>query len=549
MSTNPIDLNEWRALAQHQQEIASDSMRAWFAQDSQRFSRFSLTVDELLLDYSRHRISEKTIALLCKLAHAISLPTKIEALFTGQSVNITENRPALHTALRHPQLPTLLVNGENIGPLIAKSQTRMHEFVSSIHAQQWRGITGKPITQVVNIGIGGSHLGPKMATHALKDFAVGNMDIFYISSVDDAQLDDLLQTLNPESTLFIISSKSFSTIETLTNAQTLCHWMQTQLGEHSIPHHFIAVTAAPEKARAFGLPEENIFPLWEWVGGRYSVWSAISLPLMLSIGVKHFNDFLTGAHEMDQHFRQAEFSQNMPVLLGMLSVWYMNFFGTTAEAIIPYSHRLRYLIPYLQQAGMESYGKRVNRHGENLACMAGPILFGEEGCDGQHAYHQLLHQGQHLVPVDFIMTGSHKSSTHAKHHNILLASCLSQATALMQGKTYEESYDALIKQHYTPESAEALAPHLVIPGNKPSSILLLQQLSPKNLGALIALYEHKIFVQSAIWDINPFDQWGVELGKQLLPTILKQIQHSLDETDLDSATTELISYLSHREPS
>lgn len=538
---NRTDLKEWLALAHHQRQIATQHMRDWFLEDKKRFSRYSLHCSEIFLDYSRNRITDTTISLLCDLANAVQLSNHINALFTGQPVNSTENRPALHMALRDPDYLALCVNDENIMPHIIKSREKTQDFVNQVHSGKWTGMTGKPIRHVVNVGIGGSNLGPMMSTHALKEYAVANLNIHYISSIDDSHLYETLRKIDPETTLFIISSKSFSTLETLTNAQTIFSWMKEKFGHTVSKKHFIAVTAAPEKAIKFGIWEENIFPLWEWIGGRYSLWSAIGLPLMLLIGNKNFSDFLLGAHEMDQHFKQADFAENMPVILAMLGIWNINFFECKAQAIIPYTHRLKYLIPYLQQVEMESNGKSMGLNGQTLNYTTSPVIFGEEGCNGQHAYHQLLHQGQHLIPVDFILTGnSHHITMNNAHQNILIASCLSQAQALMQGKTYQEAYADLLAAGCSPSLSANLAHHQSIPGNKPSNLLCLQQLSPKSLGALIALYEHKIFVQSVIWNINPFDQWGVELGKQLLPAILKQV---LDINETDSTSSDLIHFI------
>jgi glucose-6-phosphate isomerase len=538
--TKLTQLPEWQVLTQHAETLATAQMRAWFQQDPQRATHFSLQVDEIWLDYSRNRITTDTLAALCALAKAVGLSQKREALFTGQAVNTTENRPALHTALRDPTLTPLLIQGEDSRPGIANCLQQMHAFVEQIHSGAWTGATGKPIQHIVNIGIGGSYLGPMMTTQALVDYAVSSLRFYFVSSIDKTQLDDALKQIDPETTLFIVSSKSFSTLETLTNARSALAWLQHQLPAHAAwQTHFIAVTAKPEKAQAFGLPDEHIFPLWDWVGGRYSVWSAIGLPLALMIGNKQFMEFLQGAHHMDTHFREAPFAQNMPILLGLLDIWYTNFFGAKAQAIIPYSYRLRSLPGYFQQAEMESNGKRVALNGDPLDYGTSPVLFGEEGCNGQHAFYQLLHQGQQLIPVHFILMGKNHAEQPDLHHDILMASGLSQAEALMRGKEYDEIHQAF-NTTFTPAEKSFLAHHQTIPGNKPCTILFLHKLSPKNLGALLALYEHKIFVQGAIWDINSFDQWGVELGKQLLPPILQRLQgHAAPDknTSLDSLIT------------
>jgi glucose-6-phosphate isomerase len=535
--TNLTQSKAWLQLASHQKDIAKEHMRDWFLKDTHRVSNFSKKVLGITLDYSRNRIQEHTLDLLCGLAHHCGLNAKIHDLFSGASINSTENRPALHTALRDKNKTPIYINGQDIASLISLAQEKCVRFAKDIELGRVKGITGKAIKHIVNIGIGGSFIGPMAATSALKEFNQTDLKFHFISSIDDVHLTDTLQQIDPETTLFIISSKSFSTLETMTNARSIMNWMINRLGENALKHHFIAITAREDLAESFGIDCANIFPLWSWVGGRYSIWSAIGLPLLLMIGEKHFNEFLQGAYEMDEHFRCADFKQNMPVLLALLSIWYMNFFGATAEAIIPYAHRLRYFIPYLQQVAMESNGKSVNVDGDSTSYTTGPILFGEEGVIGQHAYHQLLHQGKHLVPVDFILV-NHPSDTQDDHlnngllphdrqlhHHILLASALSQAEALMRGKTHEEALlDLLSLSQEGPLPAKWLANHQSMSGNRPSNLIYLDRLTPKNLGALIAMYEHKIFVQGAIWQINSFDQWGVELGKKLLPPLLKQIQ-------------------------
>lgn len=537
--------NQWHALIAHHQELADQHMRDWFMRDNTRFSRFSTQNGEIFLDYSRNRINEKTIGLLCDLAQATQLKQKINALFSGHAVNITEKRPALHMALRDKNHTPIEVNGENIATIIIDAQHKIHDFVKQIHAGKWKGVTGKPIKYIVNIGIGGSHLGPMMCTHALKDFAISNLQFHFISTVDKSHLNDVLEQVDPETTLFIVSSKSFNTIETLTNAKTILSWMENKLGHDVLKHHFIAITAAAKKAIAFGIPEANIFPLWDWIGGRYSIWSAIGMPLILMLGNEQFNEFLTGAYEMDQHFQQTEFAENLPVILGLLGIWYMNFFGASVQALIPYSHRLRYLIPFIQQAEMESNGKSISLLGQHIPYTTSPVIFGEEGCNGQHTYHQLLHQGRHLIPADFILIGKVSNQAQDHHQDILIASALSQAQALMRGKTSAEIQNELLAANYLPEEATFLAQHKATDGNRPSNVIFIERMSPRNLGALIALYEHKIFVQGAIWDINSFDQWGVELGKQLLPDILNSIQSTHQNDKLDSATAGLINkYLS-----
>jgi glucose-6-phosphate isomerase len=539
------DLPEWQALQSHQDAIASQRMQDWFAQDPQRFSRFSLSVDEVFLDYSKNRITHDTMGLLCQLADSLALRAKIEDLFTGQSVNYSEARPALHTALRHRGKETLVVNGQDVLNDIALSLTKMADFVNCVRDEKWLGSTGKPIRDIINIGIGGSHLGPLLTVHALQDFAKKDLRCHFISNIDAAHLHETLNAINPEQSLFIISSKSFTTLETITNANTIRQWLQQKLNSSdtnkSLFKHFVAVTAAANKAQEFGIPEDQIFPLWEWVGGRYSIWSSIGLPLALSVGMENFIEFLSGAHAMDQHFRQADFSENMPVLMALMGIWYINFFAANNHAIVPYSHQLLHLRPYLQQADMESNGKNISRDGNALSYATGPIIWGEQGCNAQHAFHQLLHQGQHFIPVDFILLGP-SSTDFDLHHDILVSSGLSQAQALLRGKSEEEALQELIDEGMPLADAKRLARHKTISGNRPSNIIFLKNITPASLGKLLALYEHKIFVQGAIWDINSFDQWGVELGKQLLPQILASLNNPEMHPLHDSSTHGLIQH-------
>lgn len=477
----------WRTLSDHKRDIADSHMRDWFSVDRERFSRFSVQMQDVFLDYSRNRITDQTIALLCQLAHESQLPQHIEALFNGQLVNTTEQRPALHTALRQP-------GSSIVSELIATERTRLYNFVNEVRNSHFK--------HIINVGIGGSYLGPLLTTQALKTFANADLKFHFVSCVDKSQLDEVLAQIDPATSLFIISSKSFTTAETLLNAKTLLNWMTEKVGKQKVMQHFVAVTANAEKAKAFGIAAEYIFPIWEWVGGRYSIWSASGLPLMLMIGTEGFDQFLAGAYAMDQHFREAPFNQNMPVLLALLGIWYTNFFDAKAQVIAPYSQRLRYLIPYLQQAEMESNGKSVTHQQKPVNCQTAPVIFGEAGCNAQHTYHQLLHQGTHFIPVDFVLV---KNADNNSHDDMLFASGVSQAQALMTGQA-------------------DTAPYRALPGNRPSNIILLNQLTPHSLGALLALYEHKIFVQGVIWNVNSFDQWGVELGKQLLPDILNSLQ-------------------------
>ena len=532
-------LPAWQALIAHQQDIAQARMQDWFASDLERYQRFSLQVGDILLDYSKNRITPQTLTLLAELAAALELKSRIQALFGGATVNITENRPALHTALRGHAAQQVLVEQQNIAPQITRNLQKMRQLTERIHSGSWRGVTGKAIQSIVNIGIGGSHLGPLLCTHALADLALAHCRCYFISNIDGAHIQEVLGQIDAETTLFIISSKSFTTLETLTNAITLKQWWQRQAGHVDISQHFIAVTAATEKALAFGIAKDNIFPVWDWIGGRYSVWSAIGLPLALAIGMDHFMQFLAGARAMDEHFQQADFAHNMPVILALLGVWYINFFAANNHAIIPYSHKLTHLRAYLQQADMESNGKSVGQDGASLNYATGPIIWGEQGCNAQHSFHQLLHQGQHFIPVDFILAGSPRNA-FATHNDILIASGLSQAQALLQGKSFALALAEAQALGLRGEAAEHLAKHKTISGNRPSNVIFLNAVNPYNLGALLALYEHKIYVQGAIWQINSFDQWGVELGKQLLPQILADLATDQPQQPHDSSTQGLI---------
>ena len=535
------DLSEWKALQAHHVATADQRMQDWFASDDSRFRHFSLKFNDLLLDYSKNRITGNTLPLLCELAHAAKLPEKIEALFNGERLNSTEKQPALHTALRNTENKPVYVNGTDIMPIIRAALDQMRVLTDRIRNKTWLGCTGKPIRDIVNIGIGGSYLGARMATCALNDYAHPDLRSHFISNIDSTHIHEVLKQIDPETTLFIISSKSFTTLETITNAHTIRTWLQQQLRTQDLSQHFIAVTAASQKAIDFGVPAEHILPTWEWVGGRYSVWSAVGLPLAIMIGMDQFLEFLDGAHEMDVHFRQTDFASNMPVIMGLLGIWYINFFETSSHAIIPYTHHLSHFQEHLQQADMESNGKRTTHDGTMVNYATGPIIWGEQGCNGQHAFHQLLHQGQHLIPVDFILVGQNNSSFDL-HQDILVASGLSQAQALMQGKSQQQALNELLQNGHPKAEAECLALHKSIPGNRPSNTLFLNKITPRNLGAMLALYEHKIFVQGAIWDINSFDQWGVELGKQLLPHILNDLKKSENNPQHDSSTTGLIEH-------
>jgi glucose-6-phosphate isomerase len=524
----------YKKLQKHQLEVTKLHMKNLFAENPHRFDEFSVAAHGLFLDYSKNLITTETLNLLLGLAQDSHLSEKIKALFAGEKINFSENRAVLHTALRDQLSDALWLDNHNILPDIRQTLTKMREFTEQVRHQQWRGATGKPITDIVNIGIGGSHLGPLMTTHALRKFSASTLRCHFISNIDDFMIEEILKKINPETTLFIVSSKSFTTLETLANAKKLRDWLKQKL-QMPVDKHFIAVTAAPQKALAFGIPEQQIFSLWDWVGGRYSIWSAIGLPLALTIGMDNFLDFLAGAYHMDQHFRDTPFEKNMPVILGLLGIWYINFFHASQHAIIPYTYALNYFPDYLQQLDMESNGKCAHVDHLGISYATGPVIFGKHGGDSQHSFFQLLHQGQHIIPVDFLVMG-------AQDQELLVAGALTQAQALMQGKSREQALEELRAKSFSEEKAQKFAADLTIPGNRPSNMLFLEKLTPFNLGSLIALYEHKVFVQSAIWGINSFDQWGVELGKQLLSTIVDDLQQSKQLSQYDASTRGLIEY-------
>ncbi len=541
-STVLATLPEWQALQKHQKQINTQKMAAWFAEDPERFAKFSLRCGDLLFDYSKNRLTSDTLALLIRLSQALDLPAKIRALFSAEPMNLSEARPALHTALRSQSKTAPFLEEQEPKMLVKRALDKMGDFVQAVREGSFRGASGQSIQDVVNIGIGGSHLGPLMTTQALAAYADSTLRFHFISDVDELALQEVWEKLNPDRTLFIISSKSFTTIETLVNAESCRQWLQKKLGRTALHRHFVAVTAQQEKAKQWGLPEEQIFPIWAWVGGRYSVWSAIGLPLALQIGMAGFQAFLAGAEEADHHFYTKPLNENIPVLMGLIGIWYLNFFQAKTQAIVPYTHRLKHLRAYLQQLDMESNGKCMTGQGVEADYSTGPIVWGELGIHGQHAFHQLLHQGTHVVPIDFIIVGQQNAQETALHQDLLIANALSQAKALMYGKKAEEIYQELLAEGWNAPSALLLAKHKEIPGNRPSSILFMHQLTAHNLGLLLAFYEHKIFVQSVIWNVNPFDQWGVELGKAILPSVLKDLREEPVDSHHDSSTRNLIAY-------
>ncbi|SDG43592.1 glucose-6-phosphate isomerase [Pseudomonas seleniipraecipitans] len=536
-SMDVTQLPSWQALVAHRERLAGFSMRQAFAADAQRFETFSLSGCGLFLDYSKNLINTETRELLVNLAREVGLERGIRALFDGELLNNTEQRPALHTALRRPLGDKVQVDGVDIIPEVQRVLQQMTELVGRIHDGLWRGYTEKPITDVVNIGIGGSFLGPQLVSEALLPFAQRGVRCHYLANIDGSEFHELSAKLRAETTLFIVSSKSFGTLETLKNAQAARGWYLAQGGsEAELYRHFIAVSSNREAAVGFGIREENIFPMWDWVGGRYSLWSAIGLPIALSIGMSNFKELLSGAYRMDEHFQTAPFEENMPVLLALLGVWYGNFWNAQSHAILPYDHYLRNITKHLQQLDMESNGKSVRGDGQPISTATGPVIWGGVGCNGQHAYHQLLHQGTQLIPADFIVPVSSYNPV-ADHHQWLYANCLSQSQALMLGKSRKEAEDELRAKGLSEEDVQRLAPHKVIPGNRPSNTLVMERVSPRRLGALIAMYEHKVFVQSVIWGNNAFDQWGVELGKDLGKGVYSRMVGS-DEAPADDGSTQ-----------
>ena len=521
-----------RLLQAHQAQMAGLPMRDLFAAEPDRFERFSLQMGELLLDYSKNRINDETMNLLLRLAEEADVADWRERMFIGEKINNTENRAVLHVALRNRSNDPVRVDGEDVMPKVNAVIERMGTFAEQVRSGQWRGHTGEPITDVVNIGIGGSDLGPQMVVQALTPYHHPRLNMHFISNIDGAHVKEALENLNPETTLFIVASKTFTTQETMTNAHYAREWFLAKAqAESHIARHFVAVSTNREAVTAFGIDPANMFEFWDWVGGRYSLWSAIGLSIVLAVGVERFIELLQGAHDMDAHFRHAPLAQNMPVILALLGVWYNNFFGAESQVILPYDHYLRSLPAYLQQADMESNGKSVDREGEKVDYETGPIVWGATGINGQHAFYQLLHQGTKLIPADFIVTV--EPSTELKgHHDILIANFLAQTEALMRGRTREE----------TEAQTDQFVSQKEFAGNHPSNAILLQKLTPHALGMLIALYEHKIFVQGVIWNLDSYDQWGVELGKQLASRILPELHADAAVDSHDASTNSLINY-------
>ncbi len=529
----------FQALQQHHTENKDRQVRHLFAQDPARFSKLSAEGAGLFLDYSKNIVDDKTMTLLYALARETQVEAQRDAMFAGQEVNRTEHRAVLHTALRKPRNEKLMLAQQDIIPEIHAVLDRMAAFSEDVRSGAWRGYDDREITDVVNIGIGGSYLGPKMTCQALRSFAHPRLNTHFVSNVDGHDLDALLTRVNPATTLFIIASKGFNTAETMMNAQSARAWFLRHAKESDLSKHFVAVSTHLDAVQAFGIAPENMFPFWDWVGGRYSVWSAIGLALMLSIGPECFKQFLAGAHAMDQHFQQAPLEENLPVILALIGIWNRNFIGSSSISIAPYHQDLRLFPGYLQQLEMESNGKSVQVDGSKTSTTTCPIIWGDVGTNGQHAYFQLLHQGTDIMAVDFIAA---LKPTHAleQHQVLLLANCFAQSEAFMRGKNADEVRADMQAQGLPDAEIEKLLPHRIFPGNRPSNTILMDSLNPHALGALIALYEHKVFVQGAIWGINSFDQWGVELGKILAKNIAAELNGPAKPEQHDSSTNGLI---------
>ena len=536
---SPIETASWKALENHFQEIKDASMQQMFQQDPTRAEKFSLQWNDFLVDFSKNRINDQTLNLLLKLADEVQLKSAISSYFSGEAINKTEDRAVLHTALRAPESAQVKINSINIIPEIFEVKEKIKIFTDEVISGKRKGFTGKNFTDVVNIGIGGSDLGPAMVVEALQYYQ-NHLNVHFISNIDGDHVHELLKKINPETTLFVIVSKTFTTQETLTNSETIREWFLQSAKQSDVAQHFVAVSTNIQNVTNFGIDANNVFPMWDWVGGRFSLWSAVGLTISLSVGYDNFNALLEGANEMDEHFKTTDFDQNIPVILALLSIWYNNFYGAESEAIIPYTHYLQKLAPYLQQGIMESNGKSVDRNGDKVNYQTGTIIWGEPGSNSQHAFFQLIHQGTKLIPTDFIgflkpLYGDNN------HHNKLMSNFFAQTEALLNGKTEDQVRAEFTKLQYSNGQAEFLTPFKVFDGNKPTNTILIEKLTPKSLGSLVAMYEHKIFVQGIIWNIFSYDQWGVELGKQLANSILNEINSGTVNVH-DSSTTALLNY-------
>jgi glucose-6-phosphate isomerase len=545
---DPTRTTAWRRLRSHHDEIGDLHMRNLFADDPGRANRFSMTLGDLLFDYSKNRVTDRTLELLVALAVECQVPAWMERMFSGEPINGTEGRAVLHTALRNRGDRAVFVDGRDVMPQIRRVLDQMRAFTEAIRGGSWVGYTGRAITDVVNIGIGGSDLGPVMVTEALRPYWKPGLRAHFVSNVDGTHLSEVLRRVQPETTLFIVASKTFTTQETLTNARSARAWLVERVGtDAAVAKHFVALSTNAEAVAEFGIDTQNMFEFWDWVGGRYSLWSAIGLSIATVIGMDRFEELLAGAYEADEHFRAAALGENIPVLMALLGIWYHNFFGASSHAVLPYDQYLHRFAAYLQQADMESNGKSVSRDGAKITdYTTGPIVWGEPGTNGQHAFYQLLHQGTHLVPCDFVVSARSQNPI-GEHHAILVANCIAQAEAMMRGKTAAEARTELKAAGLPEDRVAALVPHKTFAGNRPSNTFMMEELTPHALGRLIALYEHKIFVQGVIWNIYSFDQWGVELGKQLAKVILPELSGAPGHHD--ASTEQLIRYYrDHQKP-
>ncbi len=536
---NPTETSAWKKLEMHYNEMQKASMQELFQLDTNRTEKFNLKWNDFLIDYSKNIINQETLQLLLQLANEVGLKSAIADYFDGAIINQTENRAVLHTALRAKESAIINVDGDNVVSEIYEVKSKIKAFTNEVTSGERTGYTGKSFTDVVNIGIGGSDLGPAMAVEALQ-FYKNHLNVHFVSNVDGDHVNEIIKKLNPETTLFVIVSKTFTTQETLTNSETIRKWFLESATQEDVAKHFVAVSTNIQKVTEFGINPDNVFPMWDWVGGRFSLWSAVGLTISLAVGYDNFDELLEGANEMDEHFKTTDFDKNMPVILALLSVWYNNFFGAESEALIPYTQYLQKLAPYLQQGTMESNGKSVGRDGKPVNYQTGTIIWGEPGTNAQHAFFQLIHQGTKLIPADFIgfVTPLYGDNDH---HDKLMSNFFAQTEALMHGKSGEQVQAEFDKQGISEDKAKFLLPFKVFAGNKPTNTILIQKLSPKTLGSLIALYEHKIFVQGIIWNIFSFDQWGVELGKQLANSILEEINTKTVKNH-DSSTAFLLNH-------
>lgn len=535
----PLETSAWKKLSRHYEAMKTRHMRDMFSEDPDRFSRFSLRHEDMLVDYSKNIITGETLKLLLELAAEAGVPDAVEKMFSGDRINETEGRAVLHTALRNRSSAPVLLDGRDVMPEVNAVLKKMEAFSDKVISGQWRGYTDRPVTDIVNIGIGGSDLGPVMATEALRPYRKPNIKTHFVSNIDGTHIAETLRGLFPETTLFMVASKTFTTQETMANAHTARKWFLDAAGDEThVKRHFVAISTNEDEVSKFGIDPENMFVFWDWVGGRYSLWSAIGLSMACSIGFENFRELLEGGHAMDRHFREAPLERNIPVVLAMIGIWYNNFFGAETVAILPYDQYMHRFPAYFQQADMESNGKCVDRSGKKVAWQTGPIVWGEPGTNGQHAFYQLLHQGTKLIPCDFIAPAiSHNPI--GEHHSILLSNFFAQTKALMMGKTEEEAVAELRASGRGEEETEKLAPYKAFKGNRPSNSILVKKLTPRALGSLIAMYEHKIFVQGVVWNIFSFDQWGVELGKALAKNILPELSGEGPAGFHDSSTNGL----------